>query len=139
MPDTATVATTISAVLAAKTLGGAKVPPVGPGAAAASLVVEPLPSSSLNFGDPRLPAALAVVVKAHMEAVPAEADAIKARGFALKTVGDLAQYHADITPIIAQARTAARQQKLFARKQRAAVAGPVTTIHATIKSKVVGA
>ena len=71
----------------------------------------------LDLNDPWLASALAVAIKAHIEAVPADAANIKARGFGLKTVGDLAQYYKDITPIVQNARVLARQQKVAARKQ----------------------
>ncbi len=136
VPATTTLATNESAPAVA-TMSGATISPAASDVGVP--VVAPLPSSPLNFGDPRLPAALAVAVKAHMEAVPAEADAIRARGFNLKTVDDLTRYHADITPIVAQARTAARQQKLLTRKQGVVAAGPVVAVHEMVKAQVVGA
>ena len=65
---------------------------------------------------------MALAIKAHIEAAPADADNIKARGFGLKTVKDLAQYHSDITPIVQNARVVARQQKVAARKLAAQTA-----------------
>jgi phospholipase C len=72
-------------------------------------------SSDLNLNDPWLASALAVAIKAHAEAVPAEADDIRARGFALKTVDDLSKYYDEIKPIVEKARTFGRQQRIAAR------------------------
>jgi phospholipase C len=74
-------------------------------------------ASVLDLNDPWLASALAVAVKAHIEAAPAEAANIKARAFQLKTVAELAQYYKDITPIVSNARALARRQKVEARKQ----------------------
>jgi hypothetical protein len=79
----------------------------------------------LNLDDPWLASALAVAVKAHIEAAPAEAANIRARAFRLKTVGDLAQYNKDLTPIVSNARAQARQQKVAARKRAALAAGKI--------------
>jgi phospholipase C len=100
---------------------------VGPGAVASAPAAPAGPSSALNLSDPWLASTLAIVIKAHIEAVPADAESIKARGFGLKTVGDLAQYYRDVTPIINNARVLARQQKVTARKQAVLQTGPVLT------------
>ena len=99
---------------------------VGAVSAATSITHGPAPSpptapagrsAPLNLNDPWLRSALAVAIKAHVEAAPADAANIKARGFGLKTVADLEQYYKDMTPIVSNARTAARQRKVAARKQ----------------------
>src|SRR5262249_5677227 len=76
-------------------------------------------SPALDLNDPWLAAALAVAVKSHIEATPADAANIKARAFGVKTVEDLAQYYKEVTPIVSNARAAARQRKVAARKQAA--------------------
>jgi phospholipase C len=82
----------------------------------ASAPVAPVGSASiLNLDDPWLASALAVAVKAHIEAAPADAANIRARAFQLKTIEDLAQYYTDLTPIVSTARAQARQQKVAAR------------------------
>jgi phospholipase C len=92
----------------------------------ASAPAAPVGSASmLNLADPWLASALAVAVKAHIEAAPAEAANIRARAFRLKTVGDLAQYNKDLTPIVSNARAQARQQKVAARKRAALAAGKI--------------
>jgi hypothetical protein len=83
------------------------------------------PSSPLNLSDPWLASTLAVAIKAHLEAVPADHANIKARAFGLKTIGDLAQYHNEITPVINNARVLARRQKVAARKQPVLQTGTV--------------
>ncbi len=99
--------------------------------AVVSAAVAPAPAapvgaaSTLNLNDPWLASALAVAVKAHIEAVPAEAASIRARAFQLKTVEDLAQYYKDLTPIVSNARAQARQQKVAARKLAALEAGKI--------------
>jgi phospholipase C len=95
----------------------------GPGSAA-PVRTETTP---LNLDDPWLASTLAVAIKAHIEAVPADAENIKARGFGLKTVGDLAAYYKEVTPIVNNAKTLARQKKLAARKQTIVRAGTVQT------------
>ena len=84
-------------------------------------------SSALNLDDPWLASALAVAVKAHIEATPADAANIRAQAFGLKTVGDLAQYNDAMTPVVQKARVAARVQKVAARKLAASQA---VTAHA---------
>ena len=74
-------------------------------------------SAPLNLNDPWLASTLAVAMKAHIQAAPANAASIQARVAGLKTVGDLAQYYDDLTPIISNVRVLARQQKVAARKQ----------------------
>ena len=93
--------------------------------------------SPLNLSDPWLASALAVAIKAHMEAVPADAANIKARGFGLKTVEDLAQYHKDITPIVQKARSVARQVKVAARKQPVSQIGVVETAQPAATAQVI--
>ena len=105
----------------------APVPSVGSGSAAPAPAVQAGSSSPLDLSDPWLASTLAVAIKAHIEAVPADAANIRARAFGLMTVGDLAQYYQDITPIINNARVLARQQKVAARKQPASQTGPVET------------
>jgi phospholipase C len=84
---------------------------------AATAAVAPVgPATPLNRDDPWLAAALAVALKAHIEAAPTEAAAIKARVAGLKTAGDLAQYHNDVVPILTNARAKARTAKLAATK-----------------------
>jgi phospholipase C len=94
-------------------------------AAVASTPPAPDPASPLDLKDPWVASTLAVAAKAHMEAAPADAANIKARALGLKTVGDLAQYNKDMTPVVENARAAARQQKVAARKQPATLAGVV--------------
>ena len=94
--------------------------------------------SALDLSDPWLASALAVAIKAHVEAAPADAANIKARGFGLKTVEDLAQYYKDITPIIQNARMLARQQKVAARKQVVSQIGVVEAAHQAFTAQVLG-
>jgi phospholipase C len=89
--------------------------PAGAGSAASAPVAQAGAAAPLNLSDPWLASTLAVAIKAHIEAVPADAENIKARGFGLKTVGDLAQYYKEITPIVHNARVLARQKKVAAR------------------------
>jgi hypothetical protein len=94
--------------------------------AVASAPAAPVGSASmLNRDDPWLASALAVAVKAHIEAAPTGAANIRARAFQLKTVEDLAQYYKDLAPIVSNARAQARQQKVAARKLAALEAGKV--------------
>jgi phospholipase C len=94
--------------------------------AVASAPAAPVGSASmLNLDDPWLASALAVAVKAHIEAAPTGAANIRARAFQLKTVEDLAQYYKDLAPIVSNARAQARQQKVAARKLAALEAGKV--------------
>jgi phospholipase C len=76
-----------------------------------------LPLSSIS--DPWLISALAVAVKTHIEAAPADAANIQARAVGLKTYGDLARYFQEVTPLINSARVQARQQRVAARKAKA--------------------
>jgi len=85
--------------------------------------------STLDLSDPWLASALAVAIKAHIEAVPTDAAKIKARGFGLKTVDDLAQYYKEITPIIENARVLARTRKVAARKQLVSQTSAVQAVH----------
>ena len=78
-----------------------------------------------------------MAIKAHIEAVPADAVNIRARGFGLKTVSDLAQYHKDITPIVGNARTLARQRRFAARKQPVSQIGAFQTAHLAVTAQVV--
>ena len=94
--------------------------------------------SRLKLSDPWLASALAVAVKAHIEAAPADAANIKARGFGLKTVEDLAQYHKDITPIVQNARLLARQKKVAARKQLVSRTGVVEAVQQAATAQVIG-
>ena len=123
-PAGATGSTVISSVgsTAGKVLAAAA---VAPGVAASPPAAQAGSTSVLDLKDPWLSSALAVAVKAHMEAAPADAANIKARGFGLKTVEDLAQYYKDITPIVQNARVLARQQKVAARKLAASQTGKV--------------
>jgi hypothetical protein len=91
----------------------------------------------LNLSDPWLASALAVAIKAHMEAAPADAANIKARGFRLKTVEDLAQYHQDITPIVQKARSLARQKKVAARQQPVSRTGVVEAAQQAATAQVI--
>ncbi len=126
VPGTPVTATTVSSSIGAS---------VGETSAAISITHDPVPlpptpappapSSALNLDDPWVASALALAVKAHVEAAPADAANIRARGFAVKTVGDLAAYHKEFSPIVQNAQAAARQRKLAARKQP--VTGPVLT------------
>jgi hypothetical protein len=81
----------------------------------------------LDLSDPWLASTLAVAIKAHIEAVPADDANIKARAFRLKTIGDLAQYYKQITPVIHNARVLARQRKVAARTQPVLQTGTVQT------------
>ncbi len=103
-------------------------PPIAPGGA----------PSTLNLRDPWLASALAVMIKAHIEAVPADAAKIKARGFGLKTREDLAQYHKEITPIIHNARVLARTRKLAARKLLVSRTSAVEAADQAVKAQEVG-
>ncbi len=103
-------------------------PPIAPGG----------PPSTLNLKDPWLASALAVAIKAHIEAVPADAAKIKARGFGLKTREDLAQYHKEITPIIHNARVLARTRKVAARKLLVSQAGAVEAAHQAVSAQPIG-
>ena len=107
--------------------GAMAAPPTAPGGS----------PSPLNLNDPWLASALAVAIKAHMEAVPADAANIKARGFRLKTVEDLAQYHKDITPIVQNARLLARQVKVAARKQPVSRTGVVEAAQQAATAQVI--
>jgi hypothetical protein len=93
-------------------------------------------TSVLDLNDPWLSSALAVAIKAHMEAVPVDAANIKARGFGLKTVEDLAQYHKDITPIVQNARVLARQRKVAARKLSASQTGKLQIAQQAVRAQV---
>ena len=93
--------------------------------------------STLNLNDPWLASALAVAIKAHIEAAPADAETIKARGFGLKTVEDLAQYNKDITPIIHNARVLSRQQKVAARKQLVSRTDTLEAAHPAVAAQVI--
>jgi hypothetical protein len=111
----------------------------GASGAGASAPAAPAGSASmLNLDDPWLASALAVAVKAHIEAAPADAANIKARGFGLKTVEDLAQYHKDITPIVQNARLLARQKKVAARKQLVSRTGVVEAVQQAATAQVIG-
>ena len=90
----------------------------------------------MDLRDPWLSSALAVAIKAHMEAAPADAANIKARGFGLKTVEDLAQYYKDITPIVQNARVLARQQKVAARKLPASQTGKVQIAQQAVRAQM---
>jgi hypothetical protein len=85
-----------------------------------------------------LASALAVAIKAHIEAAPADAATIRARGFGLKTVDDLAQYYKDLTPIVQNARVLARQQKIVARKQLVSQIGLVEAAHQAVTAQSIG-
>jgi phospholipase C len=98
-------------------VASAPVVPVGRGPVASAPVTQTGSSLPLDLSDPWLASTLAVAMKAHMQAVPADAASIQARVAGLKTGGDLAQYYNDITPIINSARVLARAQKVAARKQ----------------------
>ena len=74
-------------------------------------------ASMLDLNDPWLASALAVAIKAHIQAVPADAASITKRGFGVKTIEDLAKYYKEITPIVQNARLLARQQKVAAGKR----------------------
>ena len=129
LPSPRNVTTQIPDVVAAAEPSG-PVPgtPVGPsGAVSSATSVEPgsaaqAAASNLDLSDPWLAAAIALAVKAHIEAAPAQADSIRARGFGLKTVSELAQYHSEIAPIVQNAQAAARQRKVAARKLAAQTA-----------------
>jgi phospholipase C len=111
---------------------------VGPGSMASPPTAQGRSPSALDLSDPWLASALAVAIKAHIEAAPAEAANIKARGFGLKTVEDLAQYYKDITPIVHNARLAARQQKVAARKQPVSQTGTVEAAHQAVTAQTIG-
>ena len=96
------------------------------------------PQSTLNLDDPWVASALAVEIKAHIEAAPADAERIKARGFAVKTVGDLAQYRAEAAPVVQNARLAARTRKLAARAQPVAQAVTGEAVHEVIIAQPIG-
>lgn len=119
------------------TPGGSGGVTTGGSPGAASAVAAPLGSDLLDLNDPWLSAALAVAVKAHMEAAPADAANIRARGFAVKTVADLAQYHNEMAPVVQNARVLARQQKVAARKLAVSQAGKFIAKQAA-KAEVAG-
>jgi len=100
---------------------------VGSGPAAPAPAAQAGSSSPLDLSDPWLASTLAVAIKAHIEAVPADDANIKARAFRLKTIGDLAQYYKQITPVIHNARVLARQRKVAARTQPVLQTGTVQT------------
>jgi phospholipase C len=110
----------------------------GPAAMASPSTAQVASPSTLDINDPWLASALALAIKAHIEAVPADAANIKARGFGLKTVEDLAQYHKDITPIVQNARVLARQQKVAARKQLVSRTGAVEAAHPSVTVQAIG-
>ena len=109
---------------------------VGPGVAASPPAAQAVSTSVLDLNDPWLSSALAVAIKAHMEAAPADAANIKARGFGLKTVEDLAQYYKDITPIVQNARVLARQQNVAARKLSASQTGTLQIAQQAVRAQV---
>jgi phospholipase C len=109
---------------------------VRPGVAASPPAAQAVSTSALDLNDPWLSSALAVAVKAHMEAAPADAANIKARGFGLKTVGDLAQYHKEMTPIVQNARVLARQRKVAARKLSASETGKLKIAQPAVRAQV---
>jgi len=111
---------------------------VGPGSMASPPTAQGGSPSTLDLSDPWLASALAVAIKAHIEAAPADAANIKARGFGLKTVEDLAQYYKDFTPIIHNARVLARQQKVAARKQLVSQTGAVEAAHQAVTAQAIG-
>jgi hypothetical protein len=105
-----------------------KIPPVAAKAAASATAPAAAQANALqalDLSDPWLASTLAVAVKAHIEAVPADAANIRARAFGLKTVGDLAQYYKDMTPIVTSAKALARAHKVAIRKQLAPQTVPV--------------
>jgi hypothetical protein len=91
----------------------------------------------LDLSDPWLASALALAIKAHVEAAPAQAANIRARGFGLKTLEDLAQYWKDITPIVQNARVQARQQKVAARQRQVLQIG-AEAAHQAVTAQVIG-
>src|ERR1017187_9655974 len=109
---------------------------VGPGVAASPPAAQAVSTAMLDLNDPWLSSALAVAIKAHMEAVPTDAANIKTRGFGLKTVQDLAQYHKDITPIVQNARVLARQQNVAARKLSASQTGKLQISQQAVRAQV---
>jgi phospholipase C len=126
VPGTPVGGSTVAAAAASIT---AKVPVAATAVSSATAAPTPAttaaPTKPLNLNDPWLSSALATAIKAHMEAVPADAQSIQARGFGVKTVGDLQQYHAEFTPIVQKAKVAARQQKVAARKLAASQTGKI--------------
>jgi phospholipase C len=90
---------------------------------ASTPVAAPAAAGLLDLNDPWLSSALAVAVKAHMEATPADAANIKARGFGVKTVADLAQYYNEMAPVVQNARVLARQKKVAVRRLAVSQAG----------------
>ena len=117
-----------------KTVISSDLPPIAPGGA----IARAGSPSTLDLRDPWLASALAVAIKAHIEAMPADAAKIKARGFGLKTVEDLAQYYKEITPIVHNARVLARTRKVAARKQLVSQAGAVEAAHQAITAQPIG-
>ena len=101
---------------------------VRPGAMASPSMAQGGSPATVDLNDPWLSLARAVVIKAHIEAMPEEAEQIKARGFGLKTVEALAQYYQEIAPIIHDTRISARQQKVAVRKQLVSKIGTAEAI-----------
>jgi len=132
----ATGSTTISSAgsTAGKVLAA---PAAGPGVGTSPPAAKVGSAPALDLSDPWLSSALAVAIKAHMEAAPADAANIKARGFGLKTVEDLAQYYKDLAPIVQNARVLARQQKVAARKLSASQAGKIQIAQQAVEARMI--
>jgi hypothetical protein len=128
------VSASVGSISAKRPLGTS----AGPGSVASPPAAQAGSTSMLDLSDPWLASALAVAIKAHIEAAPADAANIKARGFGLKTVEDLAQYYKDMTPIVQNARVQARQQKVAARKQLVSQTGAVEAAHQAVTAQVIG-
>ncbi len=128
--------TTLASAVGSISVEASPATSAGPGAVASRPAAQPASTTVLDLNDPWLASALALAIKAHIEAVPADAVAIKARGFALKTVGDLAQYYKDITPIVQTARVAARQKNVAARQLAAAETGKLQAASQVVRAEV---
>lgn len=111
---------------------------VVPGSMTSSPRVQGRLPSTVDLNDPWLSLARAVAIKAHIEAVPADAEQIKARGFGLKTVEDLAQYYKEITPIIHDTRILARKKKVAARTQLVSQTGAAEAAHQVGTAQTIG-
>lgn len=119
VPGTPVVSTGTREISSVESISGKMSPAtsVSPRSMASTSMAQEGSPSALDLSAPWLSLARAMAIKAHIEAVPADAEKIKAHGFGLKTVEDLARYYKDIEPIIHNTRTLARKKKVAVRKQ----------------------
>ena len=133
VPGTPVESTGTTVISSVGSISGKMLPAtsVGPGSMASPPMAQGGSPSTLDLSDPWLSLARAVAIKAHIEAVPADAEQIKARGFELKTVEDLAQYYKEITPIIHDTR-------ILARKQLVSQTGAGEAAHQAVTAQTIG-